>query len=157
MRNHRFRGSEGVCFGTVSVTFSDLDSGPHLLTFFVDFCPPGASILGSRGPPFRHLFFSRFWAGFRVPPGVPGRSNTWRRSGVPGRAFIDISPQIGVFTVCLLHFRFWGFPVPLRERLPIGNLPLSEVLCQSKTLTDTGGSSGGYSRMERPVVGTPHA
>ena len=75
-RNHRFWGSEGVRFGTFSVTFSGLDSGPHVRTFFVDFGTSGASILGSRGPLFRHLFFSVFSAGFRVPPGAPAGRQT---------------------------------------------------------------------------------
>ena len=42
--------------------------------------------------------------------------------------------------MCLCRFSLSGFPVSLREKLPKGNLPLSEVLRQSLALTDTGGS-----------------
>ena len=62
---------------------------------------------------------------------------------------------------------FWtsGFPVPVRERLPQGNLPLSEVppseyirVYSDGVPENSGGvpirKSGG---IKRPVGGTPHA
>ena len=54
-------------------------------------------------------------------------------------------PHKLVLTPCVYqHFRISGFPVPMRERLPKGNLPLSEDVSEE------------YSG-ETPGGGTPHA
>ena len=98
------------------------------------FGPPGPPFWGP-GARFSGTFFSVYFApdfgGFRVPRRGPNLTSGLGGRGVPRLVFLDISPRIGVFTVCLLQFRLLGFPVPLRERLPVGNLPLSEVLRQN--------------------------
>ena len=82
--------------------------------------------------------------------------------GEPSRACVFLTfCSKSELTPCVFEV-FWisGFPVPVRERLPKGNLPLSEVP-PSEHLTECRRIPEEFQRksggIKRPVGGTPHA
>ncbi len=80
--------------------------------------------------------------------------------GSPGMCFLIFCSK-SELTPCVFEV-FWisGFPVPVRERLPKGNLPLSEVP-PSEHLTECRRIPEEFQRksggIKRPVGGKPHA
>ena len=84
----------------------------------------------------RFLKFSCFFKYIFVPGRGVGTKGLVRR-GSSALCFSTFGPKLELTPLVSEVFRISGFPVPLRARLPIGNLPLSEAPHQRITLTDT--------------------
>ena len=85
------------------------------------------------------MFFDGFWGS---GPALPPPISTLGAS--PGMCLAALAHKTELTPSVFQHFRISGFPVPMRERLPKGNLPLSEDVSEDYS----GETAGG---------GTPHA
>ena len=126
-----------------NLLFHAFVQAPFLYNFWVHFGLHFGVILGAKfatilllgrcwrsiGRLFRHLVFIFLFYDFWVRPGV-GVRGCMRLVGAtsPGMFLFLTFCSKSELTPCVFEV-FWisGFPVPVRERLPKGNLPLSEV------------------------------
>ncbi len=72
----------------------------------------------------QHLFQVVILMFFEIRPGASG---TWRGARALALRLSTIDPKSELTPLVFQHFQISGFLVPVRERLPKGNQPLSEV------------------------------